>query len=201
MADTSNLSELPSNPATNQVVMETKEIGSVPPTMVPQVNTNIAPPAINQQSAIQQLENDVMQAANNGLTSLPNRDIPNQNVHLTTDAQVQPNYIPKSVHFNDYVQSYESEQELLAKHLAKENRKDSLEVVYQELQIPILVGFLFFILQLPFFKQLMSRNFPSLILKDGNFNLNGYVVSSIIFTFGFFNVQEFPFLNSQGRKF
>ena len=74
MADTSNLSELPSNPATNQVVMETKEIGSVPPTMVPQVNTNIAPPAINQQSAIQQLENDVMQAANNGLTSLPNRD-------------------------------------------------------------------------------------------------------------------------------
>jgi hypothetical protein len=190
MADTSNLSELPSNPATNQVIMETKEIGSVPPTMVPQVNTNIAPPAINQQSAIQQLENDVMQAANNGLTSLPNRDIPNQNVHLTTDAQVQPNYIPKSVHFNDYVQSYESEQELLAKHLAKENRKDSLEVVYQELQIPILVGFLFFILQLPFFKQLMSRNFPSLILKDGNFNLNGYVVSSIIFTFGFYGIHK-----------
>jgi len=190
MADTSNLSELPSNPATNQVVMETKEIGSVPPTMVPQVNTNMAPPGINQQSAIQQLENDVMQAANNGLTSLPNRDIPNQNVHLTTDAQVQPNYIPKSVHFNDYVQSYESEQELLAKHLAKENRKDSLEVVYQELQIPILVGFLFFILQLPFFKQLMSRNFPSLILKDGNFNLNGYVVSSIIFTFGFYGIHK-----------
>jgi hypothetical protein len=190
MADTSNLSELPSNPATNQVIMETKEIGSVPPTMVPQVNTNMAPPGINQQSAIQQLENDVMQAANNGLTSLPNRDIPNQNVHLTTDAQVQPNYIPKSVHFNDYVQSYESEQELLAKHLAKENRKDSLEVVYQELQIPILVGFLFFILQLPFFKQLMSRNFPSLILKDGNFNLNGYVVSSIIFTFGFYGIHK-----------
>jgi hypothetical protein len=190
MSDTSNLSELPSNPATNQVIMETKEIGSVPPTMVPQVNTNMAPPGINQQSAIQQLENDVMQAANNGLTSLPNRDIPNQNVHLTTDAQVQPNYIPKSVHFNDYVQSYESEQELLAKHLAKENRKDSLEVVYQELQIPILVGFLFFILQLPFFKQLMSRNFPSLILKDGNFNLNGYVVSSIIFTFGFYGIHK-----------
>ncbi len=61
MADTSNLSELPSNPATNQVIMETKEIGSVPPTMLPQVNTNIAPPAINQQSAIQHLENAVMQ--------------------------------------------------------------------------------------------------------------------------------------------
>ena len=69
----------------------------------------------------------------------------------------------------------------MARRMNNKNSRDSLEILYDEFQIPIIIGLLYFIFQLPIVKTKLLILLPSLFSKDGNPNLTGYIFNSIFF--------------------
>lgn len=62
---------------------------------------------------------------------------------------------------------------------------------FNELKIPLLICCLFFIFQLPFYRQNLHKNFKFLFQSDGNMNLYGYLTSSILFSIGYYMLNKF----------
>jgi len=129
------------------------------------------------QSTINQLMSGLQQANSTGATQLPSRDIPQNTEIFTQDQQIQPNYIPQHKNHEDYIQNYETNTLIIPTV-----KNDTLDDMYNELQIPILLAVLYFLFQLPIFKMYLFRYLPILFLKDGNLNINGYLFTSIIFS-------------------
>jgi len=129
------------------------------------------------QATINQLINGLQQASIAGVTNLPSRDIPMDIRPLTTDPSIQPNFIPPSNNV-DYI-NYDSTHSLIDKYTNKpENPLDNL---YDQIQTPLLLAIMYFIFQLPVFKQMIFKNLSFLCNTDGNYNFNGYIFVSILF--------------------
>ena len=126
-----------------------------------------------------ELVTGIQQASANGGLGLPSRDIPTNTVHFA-DEQVHANYVPQKEQ-EDYIQNNDTEQEILARRMKNQNSRDSLEILYDEFQIPIIICLMYFIFQLPIVKSKILSVLPSLFNKDGNPNLTGYIFNSIFF--------------------
>jgi len=124
---------------------------------------------------------------------LPSRDIPMNTLEFQHDAEIQPNYIPRPKLTSDYVRDYEHDVHRDRRQM--ERRKIHLQSAddwYERLQIPILVGLLFFIFQMPVFNTFLRKNFTFLALynDDGNFNIVGLVFKSVLFASLFYMMQQ-----------
>ena len=62
-----------------------------------------------------------------------------------------------------------------------EKNQNSLDSLYDELQAPLLLAVLYFLFQLPFFKRFLYTYIPFLFSNDGNYNINGFLFTSILF--------------------
>jgi hypothetical protein len=193
MNDTTSLADLPSDPSLGSgigssgseqnVVMQTSEkptiynpkMDSAPTAQKGSMSSN----SIDEQKTMNEVVSGIQQASASGATGLPSRDIPTNTVHFS-DEQVQPNYVPQKEQ-NDYIQDTDTEQEIMARRMKSQNSRDSLEILYDEFQIPILIGILYFIFQLPVVRSKMLILIPSLFNNDGNPNLTGYVLNSLFF--------------------
>ena len=113
------------------------------------------------------------------MTSLQTRDIPQGQVHLTQDAQTQPNFIPSNP--GDYILNHQTSEEIIKKNANRQNKSDSLDEIYNEIQIPILIAVLYFLFQLPVVRKNIFKYIPTLFHKDGNYNLSGYLLNSAMF--------------------
>lgn len=115
---------------------------------------------------------------------LPQRDIPRMPDQYMQDEQIQPNYIPKPISTNDYIDEY---QEATNKKLREyENKKlnDKLnDTWFDELRIPFIIGILFLIFHMPIINTLVFKRFSFLSIynDDGNFNFYGLILKSICF--------------------
>jgi hypothetical protein len=137
-------------------------------------------PAINQQN-LNQFVTGIQQASAAGMTALPSRDIPQNQESLTRDQQMKPNYIPAAEN-TDYIREHQNNNEEMIREYARRQQKtDSLDNMYNELQIPILIAVLYFTFQLPVVRKNLFKFLPSLFSKDGNPNLSGYITNSLIF--------------------
>jgi hypothetical protein len=138
------------------------------------------------QQTLTQLVSDVQHAEHDGLTQLQSRDIPQDTTQFTQDVQIKPNYIPAPKQTNDYIKE-EMEADLNNENeKAKINYSNSIfgekgQNIYAELQTPLLLSILFFIFQMPFFKNKIMEFFPFLFINDGNYSINGYILISILF--------------------
>lgn len=141
------------------------------------------------QNLVNKLINGIQQASLNGQMELPSRDIPQMTTQYTHDSQTKPNYIPNSNN-NDYIDNLSSPQDIINQTNRRYNKSDSLDVVYDEMQIPILIGILFFIFQLPIFRKYMMSFLPSMFNNDGNYKLKGLVVTSSLFSLSFFILKK-----------
>ena len=137
-------------------------------------------PGIMQQKTINNLVSGIQQAAAAGVTELPSRDIPMSQNRVHMDNQADPNFIPSQQKV-DYIQNQSTEEQYMAQVHKNINKKDNLDILYDELQVPILISLLFFLFNLPFFKKLLSENVTFLFKKDGNYNLYGFLFSSVLF--------------------
>ena len=140
------------------------------------------------QTTINQIVNGLQKASVNGLTQLPSRDIPRTTETITNDAQIQPNFIPQpnpTQMQEDYIQKMQqmnqSTDEIIDEHNKKANFSNSLDNLYEEIQTPLLLAILFFIFQLPIFKKYLFLYVPFLFFNDGNYNLKGYLIISVLF--------------------
>lgn len=158
--------------------------------------------------------NEVMQgvqrASANGMTMIPTRDIPMNPNSFTHDDQARPNYVPdpRSVHFQDgggggggggadYIKDYESMESIVRANARQSNQLDTIEAIYYDIQMPILVGVMYFIFQMPVFRAQLLHFLPSLFGEDGNFKMIGLTATSAMFALVFFIIMKL--LNKLGE--
>ena len=152
--------------------------------------------------------NEVMQgvqrASANGMTMIPTRDIPMNPNTFTHDDQARPNYVPdpRSVHFQDgggadYIKDYQSMESIVRANARQSNQLDTIEAIYYDIQMPILVGVMYFIFQMPVFRAQLLHFLPSLFGEDGNFKIMGLTATSAMFALVFFIIMKL--LNKLGE--
>jgi len=122
--------------------------------------------------------------------SLPPKDIP-LDMSGFQDESAKPNYVPPAPSDRE---DYVSEQETaITKTKQSEQLRKSVNHKFDILaaiQMPIIVGVLFFIFQLNVINRILSRylnsNYLRLFGEDGNINLNGMLFKSAMFGSSYF---------------
>ena len=180
MSNSTSISDLPLNPLNGGNVSNGGGGGN---------ETTTSSPINLDQSTISQIVNGIQQASTSGVTQLPSRDISMSTTNITTDLQIQPNYIP-TTNRDDYIQNYENKNEMIHNYNQNTKRNNSLDEMYNEIQTPLLLGVLYFLFQLPIFKKFLYSYFPILFSTDGNLNINGFIFNSIIFGFIFYTLNK-----------
>jgi hypothetical protein len=146
-----------------------------------QQNVSLDPNTINQ------IVNELHQATLSGSTKLASRDIPIDTLPMQQDVETSPNFVPEvSEERKNYIPDEDDLETIVKKQTVKVNHQNSIENMYNELQIPILLGVLYFLFQLPIFKKLLYQSFPSLFMNDGNLSINGYIFYSSLFSIVFY---------------
>jgi hypothetical protein len=121
----------------------------------------------------------IQQASISGMLSLPTRDIPQHQNHLTQDKQIQANYVPKGP--DDYIKEHQTPEDIIKKNAKREMSDHSLDEYYNELHIPIMICVLYFLFHLPVVRRNIFKYIPFLFNKDGNLNGSGYIANSVMF--------------------
>jgi hypothetical protein len=130
----------------------------------------------------------LQRATASGMTALPIRDVPRNTESVVSDEQTMPNYVPKAPH--DYIREHhENTQSFLQHHERSTNRGESIDVVYETLQVPILLAILYFTFQLPVMRKYLLMYLPSIFNKDGNHNLSGLLFVSILFSCTYYGIN------------
>ena len=135
--------------------MSVKEKNVVVPNQPQQQPISGPTPTQLSQESIQQIVTGLQQAG--GATALHNRDIPaNDMRHVTQDEQVKPNFIPEAENQN-YIEEESSMESLIQQNRNKQHEQDRLDVLYNELQTPLLVMILFFFSSPPTIRSTASK--------------------------------------------
>jgi len=143
------------------------------------------------ENTISQIVSGLQRASVNGATLLPSRDIPTTTANISTDAQVQPNYIPPAALLqNDYITNQEETDDITDHYNKRMESNNSLDEMYNELQTPLLLMVLYFLFQLRFYRKFLFTFFPILFSKDGNININGLFFNSILFGFAYYVLNK-----------
>lgn len=175
------IASLPNEVPENNVVMKVKETNKKVPNPPRQEPISVQSQNTTElsQESIHQIVQGLQQAG--GATVLPNREIPiNNNAHLTQDEQIKPNFIPKAEN-EHYIEEERSMEDLIKQSQNKKVEQDRLDIMYEELQTPLMVMMLFFFFQLPIFRRTLTKYAPSLFLRDGNPTFSGYFVKTLGF--------------------
>jgi len=174
--NTTSINDLPTDPANGgsvggNISLVTSDTNNlvVPPSSGGQVSLD--------QTTISQIVNGLQQASLSGATSLPSRDIPLNTEQLTKDASIQPNYIPPPIK-QDYIGEYNDD---INNYYKQENINNSLDSLYDEIQVPLLLGVLYFLFQLPIFKKTIFKYFSFFCHSDGNYNIHGLIFTCFLF--------------------
>ena len=184
MSDTTSIMDLPTDPAGGGNISINASENIV---QNPQQNASLS----LDQSTINQIVNGLQQASISGATQLHSRDIPMSTTALNTDAQIQPNYVPEiPKNHVDYINNYEETGDMINDYNRNMIRSNSLDEMYNEIQTPLLLAVLYFLLQLPFFKKHLFNYFPVLFSNDGNLNIYGFLFNSILFGLLFYLLNK-----------
>lgn len=143
------------------------------------------------QSTISQIVSGLQQASISGATQLSSRDIPMTSTGHNIDPNIQPNYVPPPPQNNmDYIKDYEQTSDMVNNYNKNNQRQNSLDEMYNEIQTPLLLAVLYFLFQLPFFRKFLFSYFPVLFSNDGNLNINGFLFMSVLFGLLFYFLNK-----------
>lgn len=115
---------------------------------------------------------------------LPSRDIPRNTDGYTQDIETTANYIPAPKLTSDYIRDFQDDEEKAIKtHKEKRHRERLMDTVLTEIQLPIFIGILFFVFQMPLIDAVIFKRFSFMRIynEDGNFNFYGLFIKSILF--------------------
>ena len=186
-SDSTSIADLPGGnnaEQQNRVVLEKSEI---PP-------ANNAPPNAPTElssDSINKIITGLQQASSTGMTQLPTSHIPMQTQPHMQVPQIQPNYVPAPPpQKTDYIDQHDTIQSLMQQNKSTKQEQDKLDLLYSELQMPIIVMALFFVFQMPFFNKKFMKLFRGLFLKDGQNNISGYLVKTALFGGLFYGINK-----------
>jgi hypothetical protein len=184
MSDTTSIFDLPTDPVgggnvTNNITMTAQESVNLQiPSQSSQQNSGMT----LDQTTINQIVNGLQQATLSGATQLPSRDIPMTTNGISNDPQIIPNYVPPTpINHTDYIKNYEQTSDMVNNYNRSKQMSSTLDDMYNEIQTPLLIAVLYFLFQLPFFKKFLYTYTPFLFSNDGNYNINGFLFTSILF--------------------
>ena len=154
-------------------------------------NSNVENRIIEEKSSTNYNEiiGQIQQADKLGVTQLPSRDIPIDTNQVTMDNEIKPNYIPPPP--EDYIKNFETPEQIIKQNQEEEKQKEINDNIYKELQMPIFVALLYFIINLPIIKKLLFKFLPNLFNQDGNLNIYGYIFNSLVFSCLYFILNKF----------
>lgn len=218
MSDTTSIEDLPTDPMMggnqNNISIQKMEMNngggggggmSMPPP--PQIQGQVYSPNIaglngqqqpmqqqqQQPNVINELVSGLQRASASGLTNLPSRDIPMNTMNMMSDQQVQPNFVPRpppnQPHVN-YIEEHDEDVMNEVKNANIVNTNDNMENIYRLIQVPLLVGILYFAFQLPITRKYILKYLPSVFNADGNFNISGLIFMSSLFALGYFGLTK-----------
>lgn len=121
--------------------------------------------------------------------NIPSRDIPINTNNISLDKNSTPNYIPEHKYYLDDI-DFETNDEIIDNKRKKDNTKSSIETLYDELQIPILLGVIYFLFQLPIFNNSLAKYVSFTFNVDGTINLSGIVFKSIMYALVYFILSK-----------
>jgi hypothetical protein len=199
MTDTTSIDDLPGVPAT-----ATQGSGLVQKPEIPiqTYNPNIAglqqsqsqqqgpPPQTTMTSNmnVNEFVSGLQRATSSGLTTLPIRDVPRNTESVVSDEQTVPNYIPRNP--VDYIREHHENTRSYMDHRNRSsNQSESLDIIYDTLQVPILLAILYFTFQLPVMRKYLLLYLPSIFNKDGNHNLSGLLFISVLFSCTYYGIN------------
>jgi len=188
MSDSTSILDLPTDPVgggniSNNISMSATENVAQQPE---QPSTGLS----LDESTISLIANGLQQASISGATLLPSRDIPMTTTGHSNDPQIQPNYVPQPQNPVDYIKNYEQSSDMIDEYNKNMSHQNSLDDMYNEIQTPLLLAVLYFLFQLPFFRKFLFSYFPILFSNDGNFNINGFIFSSVLFGLLFYTLNK-----------
>ena len=201
MGDTTSIDELPTDnslggPGGN-IQLQKTEMAPVNPALTQQVySPNVPGVDIQGQNRViattggvmQELAGGLQRASANGMTGLPSRDIPMNTDSLMQDPQIRPNYVPQQG--NSQINDYISRHEMSNQHREEIKKRDTMEDFYQIIQIPLLVGILYFAFQLPVTRKYLLTYLPSVFSVDGNYNMSGLLFMSVLFAASYYGLHK-----------
>jgi hypothetical protein len=133
----------------------------------------------------------LQRASGSGMTSLSSRDIPMNTMNMMGDQQIKPNYIPQpqqNEQSNNYIEEHEADIANEVKYATSVSNNDKMENIYRLIQVPLLVGIMYFAFQLPITRKYILKYLPSVFNADGNYNISGLVFMSALFAVGYFGL-------------
>ena len=136
---------------------------------------SIAPPNTNSTTinhALSEMQSNTMQ--------LPTRDIPMETANMVQDEQVKPNYIPNE-NTPEYIEEKDTYDSMIEQNKKKQESQDTTDLIYEELQFPVLSAVLYFLFQLPAVQKKFITYLPSLFNRDSTMSLGGYLTKSLSF--------------------
>jgi len=175
------------------------------------VNGPMQPSQMQQGPQMQQPSNimnemisGLQRASASGMTALPSRDIPMNTSNMMNDAQVKPNFIPtpqtqqmnqnqfgpRPMPSNNYIEEHEQDMTSEDKYKKSQIANSHAENIYKLIQIPVVVGILYFAFQLPVTRKYVLKFIPSVFNSDGNYNISGLIFMSVLFSLSFFGLSK-----------
>ena len=132
------------------------------------------------------LVNDIQKATVNGNLSLPSKDIPTTQEHITHDVNTQTNYVPPPKE-KDYIQEEEKRQPIQETKNVLETQSDYL---LEEFQTPILITICFILFQIPLFKDKMINLIPIMFKNDLQLKTSGIIIQAIMFGVFYYGINK-----------
>jgi hypothetical protein len=178
MSDSTSILDLPTDPVGGGNVSNNISMTATDNVVVSQ---NQQANGTLDEATISQIVSGLQNASRNGATQLPSRDISMSTIGISNDPHVQPNYVPPPQENTDYIRNYEQTSDMINDYNKNTQDNNSLDDMYNEIQVPLLLAVMYFLFQLPFFRKLLFGYFPVLFSTDGNMNINGFLFTSALF--------------------
>lgn len=122
----------------------------------------------------------IQSVSGGGVINLPSRDIPNEESNISMDKEVQQNKIPETI--PDYIKNIETNEELISSIKKDEISQEKQITLYDSIHRYVIMACVFFLFQLPFFhKMIMMKYFVFGLNSDGNPNIKGYLIKTLLF--------------------
>ena len=127
-----------------------------------------------------QLHSVLKDAESSGATVLPSRDIPQNTLPIQQDYQAKADFVP-DIKSNDYIGNILDKEQIIMNQKLSKNKSDNFDYLFEQIQLPLLIGILYFLFQLPFIRKNLFTFLPNLFNKDGTPKLSGYLFNSLMF--------------------
>lgn len=190
MSDSTSILDLPTDPVGGGNVSNNISMSATENVVVSQKQQANQASGTLDEATISQIVSGLQNASRNGATQLPSRDISMSTIGISNDPHVQPNYVPPPQDNTDYIRNYEQTSDMINDYNKNTQDNNSLDDMYNEIQVPLLLAVMYFLFQLPFFRKILFGYFPILFSTDGNMNINGFLFTSALFGLIYYMINK-----------